>query len=138
MLGMTIDTKAARGYVGVGPRYSVRAARGRGAARRGAREAAGPHVSEPQLRVLRAAQRPAPNTIRQQRVVFGGGGSVTESDAVEKVRTDSIRRERRSRIGSEQNLDESKGSLFQSFEHFRKARLILRLLIRRERRSRWG
>jgi len=61
-----------------------------------------------------------------------------ERDAVEKVRTDSIRRERRSRIGSEQNLDESKGSLFQSFEHFRKARLILRLLIRRERRSRWG
>ena len=63
---------------------------------------------------------------------------MTESDAVEKVRTDSIRRERRSRIGSEQNLDESKGSLFQSFEHFRKARLILRLLIRRERRSRLG
>ena len=109
MLGMTTYTKAARGYVGAGPRYSVL-----------------------------AAQRPAPNTIRQQRVVFGGGGSVTESDAVEKVRTDSIRRERRSRIGSEQNLDESKGSLFQSFEHFRKARLILRLLIRRERRSRWG
>ena len=109
MLGMTTCTKAARGYVGAGPRYPVL-----------------------------AAQRPAPNTIRQQRVVFGGGGSVTESDAVEKVRTDSIRRERRSRIGSEQNLDESKGSLFQSFEHFRKARLILRLLIRRERRSRWG
>ena len=40
-----------------------------------------------------------------------------------------VRRERRSRIGSEQNLDESKGSLFQSFEHFRKARVILRLLI---------
>ena len=76
-----------------------------------------------------AAQRPAQNTIPQQRVVFGGGGSVTQSDAVEKVRTDSIRRERRSRIGSEQNLDESKGSLFQSFEHFRKARLILRVLI---------
>ena len=54
---------------------------------------------------------------------------MTESDAVEKVRTDSIRRERRSRIGSEQNLDESKGSLFQSFEHFRKARVILRVLI---------
>ena len=107
MLGMTIYTKAARGYVGAGRRYSVL-----------------------------AAQRPAPSTIQQQRVVFGGGGSVTESDAVEKVRTDSIRRERRSRIGSEQNLDESKGSLFQSFEHFRKARLILRLLIRRERRSR--
>ena len=104
---MTIDTKAARGYVGAGPRYSVL-----------------------------AAQRPAQNTLRQQRVVFGGGGSVTESDAVEKVRTDSIRRERRSRIGSEQNLDESKGSRFQSFEHFRKARLILRLLVRRERRSR--
>ena len=103
------NTKTARGYVGAGPRYPVL-----------------------------AAQPPAANTLRQQRVVFGGGGSVTESDAVEKVRTDSIRRERRSRIGSEQNLDESKGSLFQSFEHFRKARLILRLLIRRERRSRWG
>ena len=34
-------TKAARGYVGAGPRYSVLAARGRGAARRGAREASG-------------------------------------------------------------------------------------------------
>ena len=46
-----------------------------------------------------------------------------------RLLADSIRRERRSRIGSEQNLDESKGSLFQSFEHFRKARVILRLLI---------
>ena len=49
-----------------------------------------------------------------------------------------IRRERRSRIGSEQNLDESKSSHFHSLEHFQKARLTLWLLIRRERRSRIG
>ena len=56
MLGMTTYTKAARGYVGAGPRYSVLAARGRGVARRGAREAAGPRVSGLQLLGLRAAR----------------------------------------------------------------------------------
>ena len=86
MLGMTIDTKAARGYVGAGPRYSVVAARGRGAARRGAREAAGPHVSAHLLKELLEPRGEFARYIFEQRRVLGGSGSVIESDGLENLR----------------------------------------------------
>ena len=54
---MTIYTKAARGYVGAGPRYSVLAAHGEFA-----------------------------SSVREQRRVLGGSGSVIESDGLENLR----------------------------------------------------
>ena len=48
------------------------AARGRGAARRGAREAAGPHVSGPQLQLLLATQQKLAEVLQQCSELRGG------------------------------------------------------------------